>query len=85
MNIRAKFRCDKIVRTSWSPPGPNAYESFEVHMSPVSGNDGEYGENTKFHTATPSGSLVMSVDNKLAQPAFEVGQYYYLDFTPALK
>lgn len=79
MKVRAKFQCDRIIRTQWSP----VYTEWKVSLRPICGNDGEYGENTKFHKSTPSGNLEMVIDNEAAQPAFEVGKAYYVDFTPA--
>jgi hypothetical protein len=40
-------------------------------------------ENGRFTKATPWGELRMNLDNPEAGIQFEVGQQYYLDFTPA--
>lgn len=80
--VRAKFRCDRIVTTKEEWPR-SAGTTTIVHMSPVQGKDGEYGENERFHSATPSGALTMQVDNPAALEQFKPGQMYYLDFVPA--
>jgi hypothetical protein len=42
-------------------------------------------EDQRFATATPSGELKMYVDNPAALAQFELGQQYYIDFTPVPK
>lgn len=76
--IRGKFVCERVVRSEWS----KTYSDFKVHLRPVCADGNELSENTKFHTATPSGSIELTVDNVAAQSAFEPGKYYYVDFTP---
>ncbi len=49
-----------------------------VRMSPVTGD-----ENERFWTASPSGSLELSMTNPAAAGVFKLGRCYYLDFTEA--
>lgn len=92
MAVRAKFRVTKIERTMGSRavyregearPDYVPAEMWTVHMSPVSGNNDPNHENTKFWTASPSGSLTLGTVNKAAVDQFDLDREYYLDFTPA--
>ncbi len=75
MTVRAKFRC-------------NSAEFFGDHTNPATPRtltfspvyDTTTPENERFTKATPWGELKMRVDNPEAH--FEVGEFYYLDFTP---
>jgi hypothetical protein len=63
--------------------GKAANNGGEVQLCPVYSNDANH-ENKAFWEATPSGLLTMSIkSDAIAQ--FELGQEYYLDFTPALQ
>ena len=76
MNVRAKFKLSRIVRTAGNP------EAAELFLEPVCA-DGSIPENQLFHRYTPSGELRMYVNNPSAAECFELGKSYYLDFTPA--
>lgn len=69
--IRAKFRCASITDHAMS-------SAKRVTFAPI--YDTTIPEDQRYATATPSGELWMSVDNPAV--AFELGEYYYLDFTP---
>lgn len=60
--------------------------SEELVMAPVSsgpyGPNGESEDNT-FARYTPSGSLVLQVNNPELAGKFAPGQKFYVDFTPA--
>jgi hypothetical protein len=85
--VRAKFRCNDIVRTMGSRrKDDGSYEPAEVNtvkMSPVYGNNDPAHENTKFWAATPSGQVELTCINLEAAKYFEPGKEYYLDFTKA--
>lgn len=69
MNVRAKFVCSFVEDRSKT-----------VYMNPVySGSD----ENKRFFAATPGGNITLHVLNEAALAAFQQGQEYYVDFTPA--
>lgn len=74
MAIRAKFRCNSVE--FWGDPtndnAPRTYVFQAVY-------DTSTPENERFTKATPVGELRMRVDNPGAR--FDVGAYYYLDFT----
>jgi hypothetical protein len=79
---RAKFICDSVtkrVQISWSSgeqsPSKKAVYSYKF-SAVVSGSE----ENKQFFSATPHGELELSA---LRDDLFEVGEQYYLDFTPA--
>jgi hypothetical protein len=78
MAVRAKFRCLKIVTEDYG-----GVRQTKVHLGAVMGRVEEYGENDRYHQATPVGDLMMQVDNPAALAQFQVNKSYYLDFTPA--
>lgn len=88
MKVRAKFRCDEIVHTLNSLWDDQLKQSIptparSIKMSPVYGNGDPSHENTKFWNASPGGRLELNVVNAAAAAGFEVGEEYYVDFTPA--
>jgi hypothetical protein len=91
MNVRAKFKCDRIERIQANVPkvgddGKVAYVPGEVRtvtLSPVYGGGDPNHENTKFWQASPSGSIQLGCANLAAAEAFELGREYYVDFSPA--
>lgn len=68
--IRAKFQCQSETRHHWN--GARTYKFAPMY-------DNSIPEDQRFSKATPSGSLEILVDNPAAQ--YEVGAFYYLDFT----
>lgn len=75
--VRAKFLCTEVGKTGWQHPESIA---AKVVLNPVS--DGSE-ENKQFFKATPSGKIEMNVMNPQAAEQFEVGKFYYVDFTLA--
>lgn len=73
--VRAKFQVQGIKQVSWNQEGR------EVTLSAVSA-DG-IPENERYHKYTPSGELKIFIDNPAALAQFEMGKFYYIDFTPA--
>lgn len=73
MTIRAKFQCQSVTGHYWSTEA-KTYRFQAIY------DQGLVEEDRSFAKATPTGSLEIQVDNPNAQ--FEVGAYYYLDFTP---
>lgn len=73
--IRAKFRCMEITRRSYRT-GTSVVLHAVHSFDPA-------GVNHHFWQATPDGSLVMTITNPAAADDFELGQDYYVDFTPA--
>lgn len=47
--------------------------------------DPDYSDpiNKNWAQATPGGHIQMSIDNPVALEQFEVGKYYFIDFSPA--
>lgn len=71
--IRAKFVVSKITRTfNW--------KGATIELTPVYSADPEH-ENKKFWDATPSGSIVLNINNPEAADAFILGEEHYVDFT----
>lgn len=66
--MRAKFRCTLL--------GENGYAKLQAVY-------GTEGENKDFWTATPIGSLEISISNPETKDYFKLGSEYYLDFTEA--
>jgi hypothetical protein len=92
MSVRCKFKVDSINRiqsSKWvtDADGKNGksvpVEMRSVKMSPVYGNNDPAHENTKFWSATPSGSLEFNTVNLEAAESLELGVEYYIDITPA--
>lgn len=91
MSTRAKFKVTSITRNESSVPkvdaaGKTTYVAGEVRtvkLSPVYGNGNPDHENTKFWTASPSGSIELGCANLAAAEMFELGKEYYVDFTAA--
>lgn len=76
MNIQAKMVCESVA------PSPDADNKCaeQVTLRAVYG-DGE--ENKSYSEATPSAQVSMTISNKAAWGAFEVGKEYYVKFIPA--
>jgi hypothetical protein len=64
--VRAKFTCHKN-------------DNGAVALYAVADVD---GTNKTWAKATPSGQLLMQIDNPPAAEQFKVGQDYFIDFTP---
>jgi hypothetical protein len=75
--VRAKFVVQSVK--TWG------YGGREIVATPVTGGPNEIPENQRFHKATPSGQLTMTVDNPPAAEVFVPGAEFYLDFTPVPK
>lgn len=72
--VRGKFTLFQITQNHYSP------QARTLVFNAVC-NDGT-PENERFHKASPSGTLTMTVDNPEALAKFELGKSYYLDFSP---
>lgn len=77
MTVRAKFKVQSINRqTGWG----DFKELQTIRLSPVtSGSD----ENKAFYAATPSGQIEIGVVPEAVGKQFDIGQEFYVDFTPA--
>ncbi len=77
MAVRAKFYVSSIERFTYG-------DAIVVKLQAVTRKD---GDNAAWSSATPSGSLTMTISNKSAWPlfldAFEKGADLYVDFTLA--
>ena len=77
--MRCKVYCN-LNQPVPSGKGAAGSEGFYLSFSPVyTGSP----ENAEFFKYTPAGTVVFNVLNKAAADKFEVGNEYYLDFTPA--
>lgn len=81
MNVRAKFFVSEIKHLAT----PGSEQTAQVVLSPVYGSygDGKDEENKQWSKYTPCGKIEMTITNPAAVAAFEVGQPYFVDFTPA--
>lgn len=77
MSVRAKIRLQSITEHAWNPNAKTL--KFDAQY------DTSIPEDQRFFKATPSASFEMQVDNPAALEQFKIGEYYYVDFTPALK
>jgi hypothetical protein len=71
--VRAKFKLSSIKQYEY---GGKQFEFSAVY-------DDGIEENKRYAKATPSGSLLITVDNPPAAEFFEIGKSYYLDFSKA--
>ena len=75
--VRAKFVCQNVHHLHTSTPGDVcAY----ISMMPVY-NDSP--ENATWSKYTPGGLIQLIITNPAAIDKFELGKFYYVDFTPA--
>ncbi len=74
MTVRAKFQCTRVEQGA----GVEGHNNSIVTMSAVSGN-----ENKSWSKWTPFGQCTMTINNPEAVKQFEIGKYYFLDFTEA--
>jgi len=71
--VRAKFTCSEVtIRLD----GYNKRRLYTYHFYPVTSGS---PENEKFYAYTPSGKLELA---SIREDLFEIGQVYYLDFSP---
>lgn len=77
MAVRAKFTVTEKTDPAW---GEQYGKVGQITLLPVI--DGS-AENKAFYAATPGGMIVLGVLNAAAAAQFEVGQSFYVDFTPA--
>jgi hypothetical protein len=73
--VRAKFRVTKVTTTCYGAAQP---DSTIVSFSAVSDD-----ANKTWSKWTPSGELQMQINNPAALEQFKIGEFYFLDFTPA--
>lgn len=73
MSVRAKFQLHSVT--------DHAYGGKTLRFQAVYDQSTE--ENRRFTKATPSGSMEMTIDNPAASEQFQLGKYYYADFSPA--
>ena len=84
-NMRAKMRLNAI--TNRYSPGESAgitqetlnFTAVAASTYPADGSD----EDNTYAKFSPSGNLSLTVANPALIGKFEVGQKYYVDFTPA--
>jgi hypothetical protein len=77
MTVRAKF----FVSEKREVGHPNQPQNSEyIVLSPVTSGS---AENESFYRYTPIGKIELGVMNPEAAAQFEVGKYYYIDFTKA--
>lgn len=77
MSVRAKFKVTELINRV-SNYGTGKQDSATVKLMPVMGD-----ENRTWSKWTPGGSIEMTITNPDAFKQFDVGQTYFVDFTPA--
>lgn len=75
MSVRAKFYVQEITRRAYNP------DAIDVKLAAVCRGE----DNKAWASATPNGSMTMSILNGAASEQFVLGDEFYLDFTPAPK
>lgn len=71
MAVRAKVRCVSLA---------GSWVHFDTVYEPDATKD---TENARFTKATPGGTIQLMIDNPAAREQFEIGKFYYVDFTKA--
>jgi len=77
MSVRAKMQLQEVTSVQWS--AGTKILKFQTSYDPT------IPEDQRFTKATPSGQITMQVDNPAALEQLKLGEFYYVDFTPALK
>lgn len=78
MTVRAKFVVQTITQSQGWGNNPRIWT---VRLVPVAAAGS--AENAAFYAATPSGSIDLSLVSESVGKEFEIGQAFYVDFTPA--
>ena len=73
---RAKFFVSKIEHLHTQNPGDKV---ANILLQPVYGDS---PENKSWSKYTPQGEIKMTITNPSAVEKFEIGQAYFVDFTP---
>jgi hypothetical protein len=79
--MRAKVRCN-YVQENGSPKSSESLTFNAVSASAPYPEDGS-DENNTYAKFTPSAEFRIQVANPALFGKFEIGEYYYVDFTPA--
>lgn len=75
---RAKFVVQTITQSAGWGANPRVWT---VRLVPVSGAGAP--ENAAFYAATPTGAIDLGLVAEPVGKGFEIGQSFYVDFTPA--
>lgn len=70
------MQLQQITYHAWSPTTNTVV--FQTCYDP------SIPEDKSFNKATPNGQITMQVDNPAALEKLKLGDYYYVDFTPAI-
>jgi len=76
--VRAKFTVSQIIQSNWGDK-----DGRTVKLQPQ--YDTSIPEDQRFCQATPSGSMEMYITNPEALKQFQLGETFYVDFTPVPK
>lgn len=76
--VRAKCKVVTITKRTSAHGQAPMQESSEVELQPVYG-----AGNENWSKYTPSGSIKLTINNPAALEEFNIGELYYVDFTPA--
>lgn len=76
MGIRCKMHLESIFAQAWGGSKAVFRCSYDQKLS---------DEDASFQKATPSGFAEFVIDNPKATEQLVIGEYYYVDFTPASK
>lgn len=77
MSVRAKIQLQSVTEHSWNPSSKVLKFGAQYDTS--------IPEDQRFCKATPNATFEMQVDNPAALEQFKLGEFYYVDFTPAPK
>ena len=82
--MRAKLQIGFVQQYFYGPDGTKSGETLNMHAVAASRypEDGSDEDNT-FAKFSPGANLLINIANPTLFGQFEVGQKYYVDFTPA--
>jgi hypothetical protein len=78
ISVRCKMRCQSKTVLAKGSLTEKGYATSIVEFFPAYGPGNE-----SWSKHTPSGSIKLSITNQEAMDAFEIGEYYFVDFAVA--
>jgi hypothetical protein len=73
LSVRAKFLVQSITKTAW--------DGDTIKM--ISVDDPTIPEDQRLSLRTPTASIVLFTDKVHSEELFKLGDFYYVDFSPA--
>ena len=75
MTVRAKLQLNSMTELAWGGKTLRFVAQYDPSIP----------EDQRFQKATPCAQAEFQIDNPAALEQFKLGEYYYVDFSPATK